>query len=120
MKENLGILGIHQYQVPCIIGVYPEERQREQMLIIDAKIKVDLSRCLVSGQFQDTIDYAQIAQICMELTQQRQYFLLEILASDILDECLRRFEILWVWVRIQKPSAIPNAAYAFVELERLK
>lgn len=117
-STNFGILGIHQHQISCIVGVYPEERQCEQMLLIDAKIKIDFSPSLISGEVKDTIDYVLIAQICTELAQRKQYFLLEALASDILDECLRRFESVWAWVRIHKPSAIPSAAYAFVELER--
>lgn len=117
-KTSLGIIGIHQYQIPCIIGIYPEERQRAQTITIDAKIKVDFSNCLASGQMQDSVDYVLIAKLCVELTNKKEYFLLETLASDILDECLHRFPAVWAWVRIQKPSAISGAAYAFVELER--
>lgn len=119
LQTSLGILGIRQHRISCLIGVYPEERQSEQLLIIDAKIKVDLSRCLASDQVKDTIDYVAIANVCTELAQKRHYFLLETLASDILEECLSRFQALWAWVCIQKPSAISSAACAFVELERL-
>ncbi len=117
-KKEMGILGIYQHRVSCIIGVYPEERNCEQMLIMNAKIKVDLSKCFSSGLIQDTVNYVLIAQICTELAKQRNYFLLETLASDILDECLHRLQAVWAWVCIQKPSAIPSASYAFVELER--
>ncbi len=119
-RQSYGILGIHQHQISCIVGIYPKERQHEQMLIIDAKVKLDLSRCLASGQVQDTIDYVLIAQLCTELAQQKKYFLLETFASDILDECIGRFQAVWAWVCIQKPAAIPSAAYAYVELERFK
>jgi dihydroneopterin aldolase len=119
-KHSFGILGIHQHQVSCIIGVYPEERQHEQTLIFDAKIKLDLSRSFASDQVQDSVNYVLIAQICTELAQQKQYFLLETLASNILDEYLQRFPVIWAWVSIKKPSAISSAAYAFVELERYR
>lgn len=119
-RPSYGILGIHQHQIACIVGVYPQEREHEQTLIVDAKIKLDLSRCLASDQVQDTADYVLIAQLCTELAQQKKYFLLENLASDILDECIRRFQAVWAWVRIQKPTAIPSAAYAYVELERCR
>jgi dihydroneopterin aldolase len=119
-NSTFGVLGVHQHQVPCIIGVYPEERQHEQILFFDAKIKIDLSRTLATGQVEDTADYVSIAQICTELAQQNKSILLESLASDILDECLRRFPAVWAWVLIKKPAAIPSAAYAFVELERYR
>lgn len=120
LGTSFGILGIHQQKISCKIGVYPEEQKQEQILIIDTKIKVDLSRCLASGLLQDTGNYAIIADICTELTRQNQYYLIETLASDILEECLRRLPAVWAWVCIQKPSAIPGAAYAFVELERYR
>lgn len=117
-KTCFGILGIHQHQVSCIIGVYPKERQHEQILLFDVKIKIDLSRCLISDQMQDSVDYVLIAQICTDLAKQKKYFLLEKLASDILDECLFRLRAIWAWVCIRKPAAISSASDAFVELDR--
>lgn len=119
-KKDFGILGIHDHQVSCIIGVYPEERLKLQNLFFDAKIKVDLSRCFASGCVKETVDYVQIAAICTAFAQKNKYFLLESLASDILDECFHRFPIAWAWILIKKPAAIPTAAYAFVELERYR
>lgn len=119
-KSPFGILGIHQHQISCIIGVYPEEHQKEQVLMIDAKIKVDLSPCIASGQLQDTVDYESIANICKDLAQKNHYHLLENLASDILKEFFHRFPAVWAWVCIKKPSAIPDADYAFVELEQYR
>ena len=115
-----GILGIERHQIPCIVGIYPEERVKEQSLFIDVKIKLDLSACYASRQMEDTVDYVLIAQACTELAQKNQYLLLETFAFDILDHCLKHFRAEWAWVRIQKPSALPSAACAFVEFERSK
>lgn len=118
--SNWCVLGIHQHRIDCIIGIYPEERQREQTLFVNVKIKVDCSACLSSGQIEDTIDYVLLAQLCTELAQRNRYLLLETFASDIVNECLSRFHAIWAWVCIQKPTAVPSAAYAYVELERHK
>jgi len=117
-KGVVGILGIHRRRISCVIGVYPEERQQEQILIVDAKIKVHITHCLASDELIDTVDYLLIAELCTRLAQEKKYFLLERLASDILEACLSRFQALWGWVRIEKPLAIADAACAFVELER--
>jgi FolB domain-containing protein len=117
-KNSFGILGIHQHQVPCIIGIYPEERQHEQTLLMDAKVKLDLSHCFASSQIEETFNYVSLAQICTQLAQQNSYFLLENLASDILDKYFLCSPAVWAWICIKKPSAISSAAYAFVELER--
>ncbi len=115
-----GILGVHQHQISCIIGVYPEERLQEQTLLIDIKVKVDLSKCVLSKQMQDSFDYEKLTQICTRLAYENKYALLEIFAADVLEECIEHFNVLWAWVRIQKPSAISTAKYAYVELERYR
>lgn len=116
--SSVGFLGVHQHRVDCIVGIYPEERLREQPLIVDLKMKMDFSRCLLSAKMQDSIDYVLLAELCTQLAREKRYLLLETFASDLLDECLNRFKALWAWVRVQKPQAIPTAAYAYIELER--
>ena len=116
-KDAYGVIGIHQLRIDCIVGIYPAERQQPQTLYVDVKIKMDFAPCLMSGKIADTVDYVMIAQLCTELAQRKNYHLLEAFASDILEECKNRYQACWVWVSIQKPSAIPSAAYAFVEME---
>lgn len=112
------ILGIDQLKIPCIIGIYPEERQHLQLLLIDTKIQLDLDTCFESKKIHDTLDYTQLAELCQELLRKNDYFLLEIFAHDLLDQYFQKFPIDWAWVRVKKPTAIPNADYAYVELER--
>ena len=115
-----GTLTVHQHRVPCIIGVFPEERLNPQTLLFDLKIKVDLSKCIASDNIEDTTDYCLLTQICTEFAQQRGFHLLESLASTLLDEFLRRFPAVYAWISIQKTGAIPTAAYASVEMERFQ
>lgn len=117
-SESFGFVGIRQHRIECIVGIYPEERVKTQTLFVDVKLKLDLAACLASGRMEDTLDYVLIAQLCTELAHQKKYALLETFASDILDGCLSHFKAVWAWVRIEKPAAIPTAAYAFVEFER--
>jgi dihydroneopterin aldolase len=119
MSSN-GVIGIDQLQIPCIIGIHSQERQMEQCVIVDLKIQRDWSQCVASGSIQDTLDYCLLAELCTTLAQQKKYFLLETFATEILDQCMDRFNPAWVWVRIQKPSAIPSARSAYVELERCR
>lgn len=117
LQSSYAIVGITQHRISCIIGIYPEERQSEQTLLIDLKVKLDVWQCLRSGLMEDTVDYVMLAELCTQLAQ-KKYRLLETFASEILDQCMQQFPILWGWVRISKPSAIPTAACAYVELEQ--
>lgn len=117
-NQTFGIVGFRQLKVPCIIGIYPEERQSELLLLIDFKLEIELSRCLQTCNIEDTVNYVYIAQFCTEFAQKNCYFLIESLAADILDECFRRYNARWAWVSVQKPSALPQAAFGFIEMER--
>ncbi len=112
------IIGFHQLKIPCLIGLHPEERTHPQLLIVDVKIQLDLKACFKSEAIQETIDYVSLAEVCQRLAYTKHYFLLEIFAKEILDEYFHKFPLQWAWVRIQKPSALPAADYAYVELER--
>lgn len=115
-----GIIGIRQHQIQCIVGILPEERQKEQTLFVDLKIKRDFSACLASGQMQDTLNYVLLGQLCTQLAHEKKYLLLETFAQDVLDVCLKQFQAQWAWIRVQKPAAIPEAECAYIELERYK
>jgi dihydroneopterin aldolase len=116
-KQACGVIGIHRHRIDCIIGIFPEERVQPQTIFVDVKIKIDLSACLFTGRIDDTVDYVGLAQLCTQLAQKNKYMLLEKFAFDILAQCKEQFQALWGWVSIQKPSAIPTAEYAFVEME---
>lgn len=115
-----GIIGVENHHIRCLIGVLPEEKIAEQDLYIDLKVRSDFAACVKEDDVQKTIDYVALANLCTRLVKSKHYHLIETLASDILDQCLRTFNISWAWVRIKKPAAVPSANYAFVEYERTR
>jgi dihydroneopterin aldolase len=119
-KKYLGVIGIYQHQIEAIVGIYPAERVKKQFLFIDGKVNYSFNSCLASNTVQDTLDYTQLAQICTDLAHEKEYFLLETFAADILQRWMECFAISWGWVKIKKPAAIPTADYAFVELEQTR
>jgi dihydroneopterin aldolase len=118
LNRRAGIVGFDQHQIDCIVGTLPEERVKEQLLWVDLKVKIDFSPCLQSGSIDKTVDYSRLASFCTMLARNTQYELIESLASDIIAGCFEQFNAEWAWVRVRKPSAIPTAAYAFVEMEQ--
>jgi dihydroneopterin aldolase len=117
LETFLASVGFCKHRIDCIIGVYPEERKKEQSLFVDLTVKVNLAKFLSSGAIEDTIDYDRLAHMCTSLAKEKQYLLLESFASDILAQCKEQFKVSWAHVRIEKPSAIPSAGCAFVEME---
>lgn len=107
-------LGFCQLSVQSVIGSYPFEKQSPRELRIDLKVDV-----LPPDQdlLEQTVDYAQLAELCRRVALDHPRELLETLASDILDEIMGCYPIHKAWVRIEKPGCIEGASYAFVELE---
>ena len=43
-------------EVSCIIGDLPEEREREQTLLVDAELELDLAKAAESDNLADSVD----------------------------------------------------------------
>ena len=54
-------LMIEGIEVECIIGDLPEEREREQTLVVDAELEIP-DRAAETDALADTVDYAAAAE----------------------------------------------------------
>jgi dihydroneopterin aldolase len=107
--EGLEVFGRH--------GVLEYERTDGQTFLYD--IRLEISDAPPSDRVEDTIDYRDIAACVQEVSDSRQFHLLEALASAVADAILDRFVIEHVRVRVRKPSpgGMP-AAFAAATVER--
>lgn len=113
----LGIVGVENHKIHCIIGNNPEEQLQPQDIYVDIRVKVDFARCTHSDRLKDTVDYTRLAHICSELATTRRYRIIETFAAEVLQRLVQEFDIQWAWIRIKKPAALPSADYTYVELE---
>lgn len=116
----LGIIGFENHRISCIIGVNPQERLHEQEILISLQMEVDIQRACYSDEVVNTICYAEAAGLCTEIAQKGRFHLLEKLAYELVTQLTSLYELSWIKVKIRKPSAIPTASCAFVELEKGK
>lgn len=116
----IGIVGFEHHKIYCIIGCHPDERQHEQDIYLDLKVGVDFTHCAETDDIKDAFNYVVLAQICTELARRRKYHLQETFAKELLVLLLNESNILWGWVKIKKPAAIPSAQYATIELRMEK
>jgi dihydroneopterin aldolase len=119
MNQLKGIVGFEKLKICCIIGVEPHERNCEQEIYVDLKVKTDLLQAATSDDLNFAIDYTALACLC-ERVAQNHYFLLETYAIHVLNEILERFTIEWAWICVRKPSAIVTAACSLVEIKKYK
>jgi dihydroneopterin aldolase len=60
-----------------------------------------------SDRLDDAVDYVEVARLVREISDARQYALLEALATAVADELERRFAPGRLRVRVRKPEVRP-------------
>jgi dihydroneopterin aldolase len=86
-------------------GVREEERERGQDFLFDVELEVGDRGA--SDRIEDAVDYVAVARSVQEVSDARQFALLEALASAVADELERRFSPERVRVRVRKPEVRP-------------
>jgi dihydroneopterin aldolase len=86
-------------------GVHEEERERGQDFVFDVELEVGERGS--SDRLEDAVDYVEVARVVQEISDARQYALLEALATALADELELRFSPEWVRVRVRKPEVRP-------------
>jgi 7,8-dihydroneopterin aldolase/epimerase/oxygenase len=86
-------------------GVHEEERERGQDFVFDVELAVGERG--TSDRLEEAIDYVEVARAVQEVSDAKQYALLEALATAIADELERRFSPERVRLRVRKPEVRP-------------
>ena len=86
-------------------GVHEEEREHGQDFLFDVELEVGERGA--SDLLEDAVDYVEVARTVQQVSDARQYNLLEALATAIADELERRFAPERIRVRVRKPEVRP-------------
>ena len=108
--EGLEIFGHH--------GVLHEERRDGQTFLYD--ISLEVGEAAVSDRIEDAVDYREVANCVREVSDARQFNLIEALAGSVADALVARFEVDLVRVRVRKPQpgGVP-ATHSAATVERV-
>lgn len=88
-------------------GVEEAERSRPQRFVYD--LWLDVPDAAVSDRIEETVDYREVVRCVRELSDSRQFRLLEAIAAAVADELLTRFRLERVRVRVRKPDVALDA-----------
>ena len=111
-------LRLNGIEVACVIGDLPEERQREQRLVVDATLELDLSVAAASDALSDTVDYAALTRRIRERLRGAKCRLVERAAALVLEECLADSRVTRATVSVRKADCVPGLASAEVVFSR--
>ena len=104
---------IRDLKLGCTIGVNPDERTREQPLLAQIELELDLAAAGRSGTIADTCNYDRVADEVAALLRFRRYRLLESAAEEVSAMLLAVHPTVEaVRLRLDKPEALRGRAGA--------
>jgi dihydroneopterin aldolase len=107
--DSLEVFGHH--------GVLEDERRDGATFLYD--VQLDVGEAALSDRIEDAVDYREVAECVREVSESRQFNLLEALAAAVADAILERFPVERVRVRVRKPSPPGlSAGYSAASVER--
>lgn len=109
---------IRDLALRCVIGVFPEEREKRQDVLINVVMDCDLGRAAETDRLEDTVDYKAIKQAVVAMVEASRFNLIETLADRVAAICLGEAKVTAVTVTIDKPGALRFARSVAVELTR--
>jgi dihydroneopterin aldolase/D-erythro-7,8-dihydroneopterin triphosphate epimerase len=120
MTDNHDKIYIRDLGLRCIIGINPEERKEKQTVLINVTLHCNLEKAGKTDDINNTIDYKSLKQGILALVEGSSFFLIEALAQNIAELCLRQEGVAEAKVTVDKPGALRYARSVAVEICRKK
>ena len=111
-------LKLNGIEVECVLGDLPEERTREQRVLVDVSLEIDLADAAQTDSLDETVDYALLVGNIREALEEAKCRLLERAADVVADVCLEDPRVERVAVTVRKFGTVPGLASAAVSLVR--
>ena len=115
----MNTISIIDLEITCIIGILPNERVKEQALLLNINLDVDIGDSTFTGDINETIDYTIIAEMATQLAITKKYQLIESLCIDLNNLFLDTYQIIQQsMITVKKPNALPKAKYASFSMKK--
>lgn len=102
----------------CIVGIYPDEREAKQDVILNLALEVDLRTAGKTDRIEDTVNYKDLKKDVLQMVEASSFFLIEKMAEEAAAICLGYAGVEAVTVTVDKPGALRFARSVAVEIHR--
>lgn len=102
-----------------IVGINPDERVKQQDILINVTLYADVRRAAETDDIEDAVNYKSITKRIIRHVESSADFLVEKLVTDITRIILTEFDgVQRAKVRVEKPTALRFAGSVGIEIER--
>ena len=105
-------------RVEATIGIFEWERQIRQTLRIDVEVATDVAKAAAADRIEDATNYKSIAKHIQHFVSTSEYRLIETLSHDLATELMKKFDIKWLHLHLNKAGAIRGAEGVGISIER--
>jgi 7,8-dihydroneopterin aldolase/epimerase/oxygenase len=109
---------IKNLQVYGILGIHPHEQRSQQRIQISLKAETDIHNAANADDIQETVNYSTLSNLIVQFIEDSQFLTIEALIEALAEKILIDRRIKSVWLRIEKPNAVPRAETVGVEINR--
>jgi dihydroneopterin aldolase len=111
---------VRDLMLEAVIGVHRHEKRKRQPIRINVDLTVAEQKNAGRDRLADVVDYESVVEGIRALLAMGHVKLVETLAERIAAHCLADKRVLAVRVRVEKLSAVADAASVGVEIERTR
>jgi len=109
-------INISNLRLRTFIGFNPEEKAKQQDVIVNAEIRYCADSAFISDDEADALNYKNITKRMIEHIEQGRFHLLEKLTADLLAIASESDQVSFAEVRVDKPHALRFADSVSVTL----
>jgi FolB domain-containing protein len=111
---------IRDLLIRAILGINDDERTNLQDVLVNLTLHVDTGPAAASDDIADAVNYRTLTKDIIALVESSRCLLVERLAGEIADLCLRDPRVEAVEVTVDKPGALRFARSVGVSIVRLR
>lgn len=123
--EDLDQVQLTGMLMSCVIGIFPNERNRKQPVTIDLCLYLNTRKAAATTNIHDTIDYAAAVKEISFILEQCEFQLIESAVDTVCRYFLMTYsaenhlpQVDAVVVRISKPSALTHGIVPAIQIQR--
>jgi D-erythro-7,8-dihydroneopterin triphosphate epimerase len=111
------VINIKNLRLRTYIGFNPEEKIKQQDVVINLEIKHTVKRGVFDDRVDDALNYKSVAKAIINHVEEGSFLLLEKLTADIVAICSNHPDVISAKVTVDKPHALRFADSVALTLE---
>ena len=116
VRVSEATIRIHNLRLRTYIGFNPEEKTKQQDIVVNAEIRYRADAAMRSDEEADALNYKNITKRMIHHIENGRFQLLEKLTADLLDIAGESDQVSFAEVRVDKPHALRFADSVSVTL----